>query len=82
MGRSATSSSSMRLISRSVSTCNTATTPLARTKRSSKVEGTAHLMDDLALRDVVSFGNEVVPTTWMTSEGELLPMEFATMPVG
>ncbi|EFY89303.1 hypothetical protein J3458_018760 [Metarhizium acridum] len=45
-----------------------------------KVEGTAHLMDDQAMNDIVSFGNKVVPTTWMTSGGRLLPMEFAAVP--
>ncbi|XDG01789.1 hypothetical protein ABKA04_001404 [Annulohypoxylon sp. FPYF3050] len=43
-----------------------------------KVEGTAHLMDDQAMKDIISFGNKVVPTTWMTSGSEVLPMEFTT----
>ncbi|KAI9866783.1 MAG: hypothetical protein M1813_000725 [Trichoglossum hirsutum] len=34
-----------------------------------KVEGTGHLMDGQAVKDIVSFGNEVVPITWMASGG-------------
>ncbi|KAM4066068.1 3-hydroxybutyryl-CoA dehydratase [Hirsutella rhossiliensis] len=45
-----------------------------------KVEGTAHLMDDQAMKDIASFGNKVVPTTWMTSGGKVLPMEFTAIP--
>ena len=30
-----------------------------------------------AVKDIVSFGNEVVPTTWMASGGQVLPMEFS-----
>ena len=45
-----------------------------------KVEGTAHLMDRQAVKDIVSFGNKVVPTTWMTSNGKVLPMELAVVP--
>src|SRR5271167_231733 len=45
-----------------------------------KVEGTAHLMGDQAVKDIVSFGNKVVPTTWMASDGKVLPMEFAVVP--
>jgi hypothetical protein len=45
-----------------------------------KVEGTAHLMDGQAVKDIVSFGNKVVPTTWMVSSGKVLPMEFAVVP--
>ncbi|KAM0425043.1 hypothetical protein ACHAPT_009844 [Fusarium lateritium] len=45
-----------------------------------KVEGTAHLMDGQAMKDIISFGNKVVPTTWMTSGGKVLPMEFAAVP--
>ncbi|OJD10464.1 hypothetical protein ACJ73_09784 [Blastomyces percursus] len=45
-----------------------------------KVEGTAHLMDSQAVNDIVSFGNLVVPTTWMTSGGQLHPMEFSVTP--
>lgn len=45
-----------------------------------KVEGTAHLMDDKAVEDVASFGNKIVPTTWMASSGKVLPMEFAVVP--
>lgn len=44
-----------------------------------KVEGTAHLMDCGAVKDIVSFGNDVVPTTWMASNDKLLPMEFAVV---
>lgn len=43
-----------------------------------KVEGTAHLMDGQAVKDIVSFGNTIVPTTWMASGGKILPMEFAS----
>ncbi|KAK7393946.1 hypothetical protein QQX98_013268 [Neonectria punicea] len=45
-----------------------------------KVEGTAHLMDGQAMKNIMSFGNKVVPTTWMTSGGKILPMEFAVVP--
>ena len=47
-----------------------------------KVEGTGHLMDGQAVKDIVSFGNEVVPTTWVASGGQVLPMEFAVVPAG
>ncbi|KAG6017605.1 hypothetical protein E4U43_000738 [Claviceps pusilla] len=45
-----------------------------------KVEGTAHLMDDQTINDIISFGNRVVPTTWMTACNKVLPMEFAAIP--
>ncbi|EPE06694.1 3-hydroxybutyryl- dehydratase [Ophiostoma piceae UAMH 11346] len=45
-----------------------------------KVEGTAHVMDDQAISDIVSFGNKVAPTTWMTSGDSILPMEFGVVP--
>ena len=45
-----------------------------------KVEGTAHLMDSKAVKEIASFGNTIVPTTWMTSGGKMLPMEFAIVP--
>ena len=45
-----------------------------------KVEGTAHLIDGETVKDIVAFGNKVVPTTWMTSGGKVLPMEFAVIP--
>ncbi|KAI9815418.1 MAG: hypothetical protein M1832_005488 [Thelocarpon impressellum] len=44
-----------------------------------KIEGTAHLMNSQAVKDIVSFGNKVVPTTWMASSGKVLPMEFAVV---
>jgi hypothetical protein len=44
-----------------------------------KVEGTAYLMNSQAVKDIISFGNKVVPTTWMTSGGEVLPIEFAVV---
>jgi hypothetical protein len=47
-----------------------------------KVEGAAHLMDDQAVEDIISFGNKAVPTTWMISGGKLLSMEFAVVPAG
>jgi hypothetical protein len=47
-----------------------------------KVEGIGHLMDGQAVKDIVSFRNEVVPTTWMASGGQVLPMEFAVVPAG
>jgi len=47
-----------------------------------KVEGTAHLMDSQAVEDITSFGNELVPTTWMASGGQVLPMEFTVVPAG
>lgn len=45
-----------------------------------KVEGTAHLMDEQAMKDIISFGNQVVPTTWMTSGDRVLPMEYTVVP--
>lgn len=45
-----------------------------------KVEGTAHLMNSKAVKEIASFGNTIVPTTWMTSGGKVLPMEFAIVP--
>lgn len=36
-------------------------------------------MDNQAINDIVSFGNKVVPTTWMSSGGKLLPMELAVI---
>ena len=38
------------------------------------------MMDDQAVKDIVSFGNKVVPTTWMVSSDKVLPMEFAVIP--
>jgi hypothetical protein len=46
-----------------------------------KVEGTAHVMDSQAVKDIASLGNKVVPTTWMASSGQVLPMELAVVPV-
>lgn len=40
-----------------------------------KVEGTAHMMNSQTIKDIASFGNKVVPTIWMTSGGQVLPME-------
>ena len=45
-----------------------------------KVEGTAHLMDAQAMEDIVSFGNKIVPSTWMATGDSVLPMEFAVVP--
>lgn len=45
-----------------------------------KVGGTAQLMDNQAVEEIVSLGNKVVPTTWMTSGGKVLPMEFTVVP--
>ncbi|KAJ9634517.1 hypothetical protein H2199_008974 [Coniosporium tulheliwenetii] len=45
-----------------------------------KVNGTAHMMDTHAVEAIISFGNKVVPTTWMASGGEMRPMEFALVP--
>ncbi|KAJ6780651.1 hypothetical protein PWT90_01747 [Aphanocladium album] len=45
-----------------------------------KVGGTAHLMDGQQMKDVERFGNKIVPTTWMTSDGTAIPMEFASVP--
>ena len=45
-----------------------------------KVEGTAHLMDAQAMKDIVSFGNKIVPSTWMATSDTVLPMEFAVVP--
>lgn len=33
------------------------------------------------MKNIASFGNKVVPTTWMTAGGKVLPMEFAVAPV-
>jgi hypothetical protein len=38
-------------------------------------------MDGQAVKDIISFGNKVVLTTWMTSNGKVLPMEFAVVSV-
>lgn len=45
-----------------------------------KVEGTAHAMNYQTINDIVSFGNKIVPTTWMTSDNQVLPMEYADIP--
>ena len=45
-----------------------------------KVQGTAHLMDGQAVKDITSVGNKIVPTTWMASGSEVLPMELAVVP--
>jgi hypothetical protein len=37
-------------------------------------------MDSEAIKDIISFGNKVVPTTWMLSSGKVLPMEFTVVP--
>lgn len=47
-----------------------------------KVEGTAHLMDAQAMKDIYSFGNKIVPTTWMSAKDEVVPMEFGVVPNG
>lgn len=44
-----------------------------------KVEGTTHVMDSQAVQDIVSFWSEVVPTTWMASNGKVLPMEYSVV---
>ena len=45
-----------------------------------KVEGTAHLMAAQAMEDIISFGNKIVPSTWMAMGDTVLPMEFAVAP--
>ncbi|KAK3373630.1 hypothetical protein B0T24DRAFT_529687, partial [Lasiosphaeria ovina] len=45
-----------------------------------KVEGTAHLMNSQQMKEISSFGNKIVPSTWMTSAGKVLPMEFEVVP--
>ena len=45
-----------------------------------KVNGTAHLMNGKAVKDIVSFGNKIVLVTCKTAEGKVHPMEFAVMP--
>ncbi|EJP61249.1 3-hydroxybutyryl-CoA dehydratase [Beauveria bassiana ARSEF 2860] len=45
-----------------------------------KVEGTAHLMSKQAMDSIISFGNKVVTTTWMTSGDRVLPMEYTAVP--
>lgn len=45
-----------------------------------KVQGTDHLMDGQAMKDIYSFGNKIVPTTWMSGQGEVVPMEFEVVP--
>jgi len=47
-----------------------------------KVEGTAHVMNSQVIEGIVSIGNKIVPTTWMTSGGQVLPMEYAAVPAG
>ncbi|KAM3463499.1 hypothetical protein MY5147_009653 [Beauveria neobassiana] len=45
-----------------------------------KMEGTAHLMTKQAMDSIISFGNKVVATTWMTSGDRVLPMEYTAVP--
>ncbi|GAM89006.1 hypothetical protein ANO11243_070400 [Dothideomycetidae sp. 11243] len=45
-----------------------------------KVDGTAHLMDEKDMNDIVSFGNKIIPATWMASSSGISPMEFAVVP--
>ncbi|KAM0256275.1 hypothetical protein ACHAPA_012225 [Fusarium lateritium] len=47
-----------------------------------KVEGTAHVMADQDIQGLVSFGNKVIPSTWMTIDGKVLPMEYSILPNG
>jgi hypothetical protein len=44
------------------------------------VEDTAHLMDEDALQVIRCLGNEIAPTTWMSHDGKILPMELAVFP--
>ncbi|KAF8955184.1 hypothetical protein BDZ97DRAFT_1927208 [Flammula alnicola] len=44
-----------------------------------KVEGTAHLINGQVLKDIASFRNKVIPTTWMTSRGQVILMEFTVV---
>lgn len=37
-------------------------------------------MDGQVVKEIVSFGNKIVPTTWMVFGGKVLPMEFALIP--
>jgi len=45
-----------------------------------KVNNTAHLMGDKAMSHITVFSNKIVPTTWMTTSREVIPMEFAVVP--
>jgi len=36
-------------------------------------------MDSQAVKDIASLGNKVVPTTWIASSGQVLPMELAVV---
>lgn len=38
-----------------------------------KANGTAHVMGKKAADDIASFGNNIVPTIWMTCGGEVVP---------
>lgn len=47
-----------------------------------KVNGTAHVMGKKAVDDIASFGNKIVPATWMTCGGKVIPMELAVVSEG
>ncbi|KAL9063187.1 MAG: hypothetical protein Q9161_009605 [Pseudevernia consocians] len=38
-------------------------------------------MDDQAIKDIVSFGNKVLPCTWMAAGDTMLPMESTIVPI-
>ena len=45
-----------------------------------KVGGTAHVMNDAEISDIERFGDQVVPSTWMSTQGGMLPMEYSVTP--
>ncbi|KAJ7610934.1 hypothetical protein FB45DRAFT_1037822 [Roridomyces roridus] len=47
-----------------------------------KVAGTAHQMSAKDMQDVRSFGSDIVATTWMTTETDLVPMELDVVSAG
>lgn len=45
-----------------------------------KVAGTAHVMDDETVNEIKALGNQVVPSTWMSSNSSgFSPMELSVL---
>lgn len=42
-----------------------------------KLAGTAHIMNRQAMDEIINLGNKIAPTTWMTAESGIAPMELA-----
>ena len=45
-----------------------------------KVEGTAHLMSQENMNDLTFLGKKLIPSTWMTVCGGVVPMELGIIP--